>query len=228
MIEMKRYQMSESIPVGLLLAVAGGMLNAYTYLTRGQVFATMETGNLILLGINLSQGRMGMVLHYLLPVLAFAAGVLATELIRRRLGPNASRLHWRQPLLLTECLVLVLVSLLPLDSWDYLANALISFIAAIQVESFRSIHGNACATTMCTGNLRSGSEQLFRLLCGEKQAGPKALFYFVLIGAFLTGVALSSLLSVRFGGPAILAACLPMLAAFGLMFRDNSSPEERL
>lgn len=216
---MKRYQRSESIPVGLLLAVAGGMLNAYTYLVRGQVFATMETGNLILLGINLSQGRLETALHYLLPVLAFAAGVLVTEWIRRRL--DDSRLHWRRPLLLTECLVLLLVSLIPAGTWDPLANALISFLAAIQVESFRSIHGNACATTMCTGNLRSGTEQLFRALTGPQHgtSARKALFYYVLIGSFIIGVICSSLLSVRFGCRAILAACLPILAAFFFMRR---------
>ena len=102
---MKRYQTSESLPVGLLLALAGGILDAYTYLNRGQVFATAETGNLVLLGINLSQGKLDRVVYYLLPILSFAAGVLVTELLRRRLGPNAGHLHWRQPVLLTECLV---------------------------------------------------------------------------------------------------------------------------
>ena len=101
---MKRYQMSESLPVGLLLAMAGGILDAYTYLNRGQVFATAETGNLVLLGVNLSQGRLDRVVYYLLPILSFAAGVLVTELLRRAMGPNAGRLHWRQPILLTEFL----------------------------------------------------------------------------------------------------------------------------
>lgn len=64
---MKRYQMSESLPVGLLLALAGGILDSYTYLNRGQVFATAETGNLVLLGIHLAQGELGRVLSCLFP-----------------------------------------------------------------------------------------------------------------------------------------------------------------
>ena len=64
---------SESLPVGLLLALAGGILDAYTYLVRGEVFATAETGNLVLLGINLSQGRLNEAAYYLWPILAFAA-----------------------------------------------------------------------------------------------------------------------------------------------------------
>ena len=59
----KRYQTSETLPVGLLLALAGGFLDAYSYLNRGQVFATAETGNLVLLGINFSMGNWSQALH---------------------------------------------------------------------------------------------------------------------------------------------------------------------
>ena len=109
----KRYQTSETLPVGLLLALAGGFLDAYSYLNRGQVFATAETGNLVLLGINFSMGNWSQALHYLLPVLAYTAGVLVTELLRRRLGEEGGWLHWRQYLLLMECVVIGAVAFLP-------------------------------------------------------------------------------------------------------------------
>ena len=97
---MKQLQPSETLPVGLLLALTGGLLDGYSYLNRGQVFATAETGNIVLMGINLAQGQLAQALHYLLPILAFALGVLAAELLRRRFGNT--RLHWRLPLLLAE------------------------------------------------------------------------------------------------------------------------------
>lgn len=223
---MRKYQTSESLPVGLLLAMAGGILDSYSYLNRGHVFATAETGNLVLLGINLSQGQWQQVLHYLLPILAFAAGVLATELLRRRLGPNAGHLHWRQPILLTECAVLVLVSFLPQGKLDPLANMLISFTSAVQIECFRKFHGCACATTMCTGNLRSGTEHLFRRLTDpDSQSAPKAMLYYALILSFVTGAILSGLISPWLKGRAVLLACVPLLAAFGLMFRSQRMSE---
>ena len=223
---MKHNQMSESVPVGLLLALAGGILDAYTYLNRGEVFATAETGNLVLLGLHLARGQMGQVVYYLFPILSFAAGVLFTEALRRRLGANAGRLHWRQPILIAECLVLVLVSLLPLGRFDPLANMLISFTSAIQIESFRQFRGCGCATTMCTGNLRSGTEHLFRVFTQpNSQSGPKAMLYYGLILSFVTGAVVSGLLSPVFGGHTVLAACLPLLAAFLLMFRDTQGGE---
>ena len=51
-------QASESLRLGLLLAVVGGFLEAYTFLSRGGVFANCETGNLVLLGLYLAQGQM--------------------------------------------------------------------------------------------------------------------------------------------------------------------------
>ena len=100
---MKQFQPSESLAVGFLLALTGGLLDAYSYLNRGEVFATAETGNIVLMGINLAQQNWSGALHYLLPVLAFTAGILAAEWVRRRCDPGEGcpqRLHWRLPLLL--------------------------------------------------------------------------------------------------------------------------------
>lgn len=219
---MRRDQMSESIPVGLLLAFAGGMLDSYSYLNRGQVFATAETGNLVLLGLQLAQKNWAGILQYLLPILSFAAGVLAAELLRRWVGPNTRTLHWRQPILLTECLVLVAVALIPSGPLDSAANMLISFTSAIQIQSFRQFHGCGCATTMCTGNLRSGTEHLFRCLTTPgSQSASKAMLYYGLILSFMAGAVVSGLLSSFWGCHAVLAACLPLLAAFLLMFQGE-------
>lgn len=218
---MKQYQASESLPVGLLLALAGGVLDSYTYLNRGQVFATAETGNLVLLGIHLAQGKLDQVLYYLFPILSFTLGVLATEFLRRHLDVPSRHLHWRQPILLVECLVIVAVAFLPQGRLDPLANMLISFTSAVQIESFRKFVGCGCATTMCTGNLRSGTEHLFRWLRHrEGTSGLSALVYYGLILSFVTGAVLSGLLSGFLGGQTVLFACIPLLAAFTLMFRS--------
>ena len=48
-------QMSESIRLGVVLAIAGGFMDAYSYMCRGKVFANAQTGNILLLGIHLSE-----------------------------------------------------------------------------------------------------------------------------------------------------------------------------
>lgn len=48
-------QISESLPLGLLLALSGGLMDAYSYVCRGKVFANAQTGNILLFAVNLSE-----------------------------------------------------------------------------------------------------------------------------------------------------------------------------
>ena len=209
--------MSEALPLGLLLALTGGILDAYTYLNRGAVFATAETGNLVLLGVNLAMGHWLKVIYYLLPISSYAAGLLVTLAFHRR--SDKLFFHWRQFVVLTECLVVLLATIIPQGDLDPLVNCMIAFISAMQVQTFRKFRGCACATTMCTGNLRSGVEALyFHLADKEPGSLDRAKVYFGLIASFVTGAVISSLLSPLFAGRAILVAILPLAASFLLMF----------
>ena len=214
---------SESMPVGFLLALTGGLLDAYSYLNRGEVFATAETGNIVLLGIHLAQGDFSEVVHYLIPVLAFTLGILAAEWVRRRYdGGTGRRLYWRLPLLLAECVAILVVSFLPAGGMDPLANIIISFTSALQVESFRNIQGYGCVTTMCTGNLRSGTENLFHwLFRRDAKALPKIKVYYGLIFCFILGALVSSLFSPLLAEKTALLACIPLLAVFTLLLPEG-------
>ena len=207
-------QMSESFRLGAVLALTGGFLDAYTYLIRGGVFANAQTGNIVLLGVRLMEGDWGGAGHYLVPILAFAAGVLAAELIRGRFR-GAQALHWRQ----ITVLLLAAVAFLP-AALDNAANVLVAFVCAVQVESFRKVNGNAFATTMCTGNLRSGTERLYLWgKTGERDHGHRAAQYYGIIVFFIVGAALGAWCSGRWGQRAVLGACVLLLAAFLLMFQ---------
>ena len=170
-IKMKRTnQMSESLRLGMLLAVSGGFMDAYSYLLRDHVFANAQTGNILLFGVHLSEGNFGAAARYFLPVFAFAAGIALAELVRLKksaAGHMAALLHWRQRAVLVEALILAGVAFFPL-TMNPLANALTSFACGIQVESFRKIRGNGIATTMCIGNLRSGTQSLCQFLFQNK------------------------------------------------------------
>lgn len=208
------HQMSETLFLGALLTVTGGFLDAYTYLCRGKVFANAQTGNIVLLGVKLAEGQFDALLHYLIPILAFALGVVVAELTRRRFRSHPA-IHWRQIVIALEIAILALVALLPTGEWDTAANVLVSFVCAVQVQSFRKIRGNPCATTMCTGNLRSGTAALSRWL-RERDRGDLETVrcYFTVIGCFIAGAALGGLLVPALGQRTVLAAVLPQLGAF--------------
>ncbi len=198
-----------------LLTLSGGLQDAYTYLRRGKVFANAQTGNIVLLGQSLFDGDWGRAARYLLPVLAFALGVAAAEAIRVR------RPRWQRRVLLWEILLLFLVGFIP-HSLDQLANALVSFSCAMQVQAFRKVEGFVFASTMCIGNLRSGMESLCAFLrTGDHQERRKARLYFFLIFLFALGAEAGSLAAELLDLPAIWLSCVLLAVGFWPMSRPK-------
>ena len=213
-----KQQMSETMLCGSLLALAGGFLDVYTYLARGHVFANAQTGNIVLFGVSLARLDWLKAVQYLAPIAAFILGYLLTEATRYRFWGSV-RLHWRQVTIVLETAVLGLVAFLPTGDYDLVANTAVSFVCSVQVQSFRKIHGNALATTMCTGNLRSGTEQLYTYWrTKERGALKKGLEYYCIIFFFIIGAVLGAWMTNLFGQYGVLFACLPLVIVFVLMF----------
>ena len=214
-------QMSESMRLGALLAVAGGFFDAYTYLCRGGVFANAQTGNIVLLGLELAEREWLRALAYLAPILAFALGVVVAEVVKQRgkaRQAGGAGMHWRQVIVLAEIVLLAVAAFLP-QRMNMAVNILISFVCAMQVGAFRKVRGSAFATTMCTGNLRSGTEQLvIWRQTGDANAARKARHYYCIILFFILGAALGAVCTDTLGERALLITCVPLLAVFGIMF----------
>lgn len=216
-------QASESLMVGCLLSASGGLQDAYTFNIRDGVFANAQTGNIVLLGENLALGNWEAALRYLLPLLAFAAGIYLTEVIHG-LFPNhgTHMFHWRHGVLLAEITVLLAVGWMP-QRWNLPANMLVSFVCAMQVEAFRTVEGNSYATTMCIGNLRSAMENLYYWRRNKDSARRhKAGLYFMVIAFFLLGASAGGVLSPFWEEATIWLCCPLLLLAFVLMARIHS------
>ena len=210
-------QMSESFLTAVFLSLSGGLQDAYTYLFRGKVFANAQTGNIVLLSSNIMDGQWDRVLHYLVPLCAFALGVLVAEKMRERFC-DMQRLHWRQLVVLGEVLLLFIVGLLPQEQ-NLLANAIVSFSCAMQVQAFRKVNGYAFASTMCIGNMRSGMQYLYTGLHTKDRAVlRRAMQYFAVIALFAVGAAAGSLLTIHFGNRVIWFCCALLLVSLSFMF----------
>ncbi|MBQ8965181.1 YoaK family protein [Ruminococcus sp.] len=223
----KPRHIAENFKVGALLSLVGGYLDTYTYICRDGVFANAQTGNIVLMGLRLTDGQFVQALHYLVPILSFVFGVIAVELIKSKFNDDP-KVHWHQLTLIVEMAVLTAVAFIP-QSRNDLANVLVSLTCAMQVEGFRRLNGNAYATTMCTGNLRSGSENLFSYMkTKDISARDKAAQYFGIILIFIIGAALGAVLTRAIGMKAVLICLLGQAGALVILrTHDNSAePEE--
>jgi uncharacterized membrane protein YoaK (UPF0700 family) len=214
----KSGQVSESILLGTILSLSGGFMDAYTYIGRGGVFANAQTGNILLLGVNISEGRWDMALRYFLPVFAFVFGIALSDLLRYRFKDDPNVIHWRQITILAAALVLALVAFVP-QTLNLLANCLVSFSCGIQVESFRKINGTSMATTMCIGNLRAATEHFTEYAVGHNlQSGGKAGLFLGMIVVFVIGAVLGNTFVLIWKERAILVSAALLFIGFLLMF----------
>ena len=217
-------QASESIELGIVLALAGGFMDVYSYVARGGVFANAQTGNILLTGVHLSEGDFALAIRYAVPVICFAVGIMLADLVHERFY---SRFHWRQVTVFAEALILLGVSCMS-SELDLPANCLTSFACGMQVESFRKIHGHGIATTMCIGNLRSALQSVDDYIVTHKRGFlENGALYFGIIACFVAGAVLGNWCVDMLGLRAIAVASLLLLFAFVIMFADRERARRR-
>ena len=212
-----RFRGEERLAAACLLSMVGGFTDAYSFLCRGHVFANAVTGNMVMLGMNAARGAWSECAVYLLAVASYGCGIFTADAIHARL--DGRRLFdWHQAVLAVEVALLAAVCLTPCGAADFAVNAAISFVCALQVQAFRRVRGLPFASTMCTGNLRSGADALFNGLRGADPAGfSKARHYMLVIALFVAGAALGSALISSFGPKAFALAPAALLAVLALL-----------
>lgn len=215
-------QISDSIRLGLLLAISGGFMDAYSYLFRGKVFANAQTGNLLLLGLSILEKEWSNCIKYLVPIMAFMVGVFLATSIHRKLM-HQRKYHWRQIAILIEAIVLFGVAFIPQDL-NLFANSLISLGCGIQIESFKKIHGLGASTTMCVGNLRAATSFISDYIYTKNiEDLKKGLLYLLVILFFVFGAIFGSVSIRVFGQSSILICSILLFLAFIFMFYNNEN-----
>jgi uncharacterized membrane protein YoaK (UPF0700 family) len=203
----------ENLPTGLLLAGAGGFLDAYTFVGRGGVFANAQTGNIVLLAVAAGERRWHAALLHVPPILAFMLGVALAETLAR---PAARRIVRRPTrlVLAAEIVVLIVVGALPAQVPDQVVTAAIAFTAALQVSTFRSLEGIDYSTTLTTSNLRTLVAQAYRWRADhEAAAGRQAARIAAVVAGFGVGAAVGALCTHLLGPRAVWVAAAMLALA---------------
>jgi uncharacterized membrane protein YoaK (UPF0700 family) len=192
---------SLTLRLAALLSLVGGFLDAYTYLSRNGVFATAQTGNIILMIVAGARDQWGQAVQHLPPIAAFLLGVVASEALRL---PAVVRLvRWPPRVAIgLEAAVLVVVGFLPPAVPDVVVTACIAFVAALQISWFRTVGRWAYTSTMTTGNLRSVARAGFHaVLDRDAEARLEALHLggvvITFVGGAVLGCAMTLLLDDR-------------------------------
>ena len=107
-----------------------------------------------------------------------------------------------------------------------LANCIVSYVAALQYETFSSFHGYAIVTTMSTGNLRKFIDALYAGVVHRDTAKLRqALVFLSIIVTFTMGAFLGALGTDLWDRAAVMPAiaCLALAIAVSLSSSAKSS-----
>ena len=168
-----------SLISALLLTFAGGFTDAYTFIYRGGVFSTMQTGNLIKFFISLTNGEFK--LMFILPIAFFILGCVLAALLRK----NKFQSHI---VLSTLIIIYVIAGLCPkTEVWDIVSVSLLSIVGAMQFEAFRRCLGYRYTSTMCTNNIRLLSVSI------AEGKGKVIAIYASIIATFIIGIVIGVL-----------------------------------
>ena len=168
-----------SLVSALLLTFAGGFTDAYTFIFRGGVFSTMQTGNLIKFFINLTEGQFKLL--YVLPILFFIVGCVIAVLLKK--------CKYQTHITLVSLMIsYILAGFCPkTEAWNIVCVSFLSIVGAMQFEVFRVCLANRYTSTMCTNNIRLLSTGI-----AEGKVS-KILFYLSIIGTFVVGIVIGVL-----------------------------------
>jgi uncharacterized membrane protein YoaK (UPF0700 family) len=214
--------LTNSLADAMLLAATGGLLDAVVYLLHGHVFATAMTGNLIFLGITVITQDWNEIIPHLVPIAGFLAGVLTSKHLRTALGIRSLFLS-----LMLEIATIFFLGWLPGSFPQMAFTAIIAYVAAVQVASFRRVDSFAFNSTFATGNLRDVAEGLYDALRPtaspetRKKGYGEARDLGLICLCFLTGAVLGAWAAPRFHNYSLWFA-EPLLLAVALHCRRHS------
>lgn len=204
----------ETLEIVLLLALAGGFIDAYAWIQHG-VLANAQTANLIFLWVHAMAGNWVQASHYVAPILSFAVGIVIATWLRRLAGERAGALS-----VLIEILLLVGIGILHNRMPDVAGTLGLSLVAAMQAAVFTKVEGVACSTVMITGNMRQAIEHIFAALAGGASAGTlrRSGIFAALCTMFGFGAAVGALTTKAFPQ---LALVIPVLALLAVLLRNE-------
>lgn len=211
---------SNSLLFAVLLTATGGFLDAYTFLTRG-VFATAQTGNVILMTVNMASGKWHLALEHVWPILAFIAGVAIASFIKSERGQRAS-FHPTLIAIGAHALVLVGIGFLPESVPNAFVTIPIAYIAAIQISLFRQFGSLAYISIATTGNLMRLVEGTYGAFVDHDKTQRTAAYdYLMIVIAFAGGAGLGAVTTHFFHTMAVWIPACVVLGTLVLAYLDE-------
>lgn len=212
--------------VFLLLMMSGGLMGAFTYSIRGNIFCNAQTGNFVLLGMAIGNGNWQEAAYLLIPISAYWLGAVVSEILPRSVK-KIGFLRWDTMLVGFEIIVLILLGFLPESAPYQISQVAINFICSMQYNTFRQAEGIPMATTFCTNHLRQiGINFVKWVRKKDVSCKERFLIHIKMLSMFLAGTIIGTVLCRFVLGKAIWGAAVILMIVFVGLIRADRTKEK--
>lgn len=201
----------------LVLTFVTGIVDAVSFLALGQVFAAMQTGNVIFLGLGIAGAAGAPVLAPLISLVAFVAGGGLAALLARRHPPRpghglGAALATEVSLLAGAAVIAAAADVSPGALSAYATIALLALAMGVRNTMVRGFGGPNLATTVLNLTLTAlTSPAPLSVASGSDLAQRAAAFLAILAGAATGALLLQTSLAL----PLAIAAAITLVAGLG-------------
>lgn len=212
--------------VFFLLMMSGGLMGAFTYTIRGNIFCNAQTGNIVLLGIAVGDANWLQAAYLLLPISAYFLGAIVSEILPKKIK-KINFLRWDTVLVGLEVIVLMILGFLPEEAPHQISQIAINFICSMQYNTFRQAEGVPMATTFCTNHIRQSGIHLVKWIRHkDKTSKSRLVTHSTMLAMFLVGAIIGTVLSRLVLGKAIWGAAVILMIVFIGLFRADRTKEK--
>lgn len=223
---------SKTMTAAVLMTVASGFVDTFSFLTFGRVFTSHVTGNTVMIAVY-AFAEPGRLMTHAFSILMFLAGLVVGGLTIE-LGSRAGGRGFALAMLVEALLLIALIAILELapraiEGWPRLALVALAAVAmGAQNTSLKASGLLSDFTTHITGTVTKLAEHAVAWLLARGSApygeGRAALFSAALCGGFLGGAMIASALS---GGARVIGLSIPLTIVVGVALVDIVAPFSR-
>ena len=211
-----RYPLLERPLYAFVLSVLGGLLNAWTF-AQAQVFATAQTGNVVMVGYRLMQKDWDAFWQVTVTIATFGAGVMVAAGFMHLTNKNSRRYAPGLQAMITLVLIAALILIRVGDFQAAHVAWVIAFGGGLQANGFRRVDGVPYSSVgMTQGTMQSVAylaDAIFvRTAANGKTNLAMARLHFLALFGFAGGGALGFVVDHLFEGSSLIAAIIISVA----------------
>lgn len=188
-----------------------GFIDAFTFITQDELFASAQTGNMVVLAAKLFSGDLSEALVHFSSFAGFAMGAFLSQGVIERFKEYGLRKY--RIYLFLQMVFLLMLALIQQHIGASVIGFLLGLLAGYELTVFRKIKSTSINNGIMTGNTKNLMNNLY-LAIFNKDKEAMHTFYTLLLGiaVFMSGVGVGTI--VLYFGAYLTLWCAFILTAF--------------